>query len=567
MLSRRERYCQRLEALRAERANWDSTWRDIAAQLIPYRTVWDVTQRNRGDRRDHELLNSRPTLSLKTLAAGMMAGITSPARDWFKLTTSNPDLAEIDAVKEYLDVCQRRIAAALHSSNFYKSLASGVYLDIASVGTAAMFEEESLGDSGLIRFRALPIGEYFLDVDDDGRVDTCFRELAMTVRQLVKKFGRDNVSQAAKSAYDRGNYQHTVTVVHAIQPHDEYDPNLTMEHNSKRWASCWWEVAHESKEQFLAESGYEEFPILAPRWSSLPSDAYGRGPGWDARGDCKELQHHEERLLNLIDLMAQPPMVARGQVKGASLRPGDITHVGQGQDHSYEPAVVVPAGAITAVRERIQDVEARIGEVFFAHLWNMLLSDDRNQRPTATEVEARRQEVMLMLGPLLENMNDELLEPVIERTFAILDRNDQLPLPPEEFEGQEVKVEFISIMHQMQQATGLVSIRTLVNEVRAIAEIRPDVIDKLDADVIADELQRITGVPSDTVLSKDEVAKVRQARAEQEQAKQTGEAMLAATQGVRNLAGVDPTQLSELARAMSPVAAAQGGALGPVGAA
>lgn len=566
MGTKRQRYDQRLAALKQARASWEPAWREITEQLVPYRTVWTATQRSRGDKKDQQLLNSRPTQALKTLDAGMMAGITSPARDWFGLTTSDPKLAEIDAVKSYLDEVRRIIASTLHASNWYRALASGTYMDICSIGTAAMFQEE--GQPGQISFRSLPIGEYYLDCDHEDRIDCCYREVYLTVRQIVLKFGVNNCPQVIRNAWDRCEYQKGYTVIHAVQPNDEYEHGRAGRHGM-RYSSCWWMQSDDRADAFLRESGYEEFPILAPRWSFLPGDVYGRGPGWDVRGDCRMLQHLEKRKMQMVDKVVDPPMRATDNVKRSSLLPGDVTHVPAGSDGKFEPAIDTSQlpRAIEACREEISVVEDRIREGLYAHLWQMLVDDERAQRATATEIEAKREEKMLLLGPLLENLNNELLEPAIERTFAILERADILPLPPEELEGQPVKIEFISIMHQMQQKTGLVSIHTLMQEVGAIAQMRPDVLDKIDADAAVDEIARITGVRPDIVLSQDKVDQQRQARAAQEQAKQQGEAMLAATQGVRNLSGADPTRLSELAQSITPAAAAQGGALAPLSAA
>lgn len=561
MLTKRERYEATLTQLKAERAKWEPAWRDISEQVAPDRTIWNVTDRNRGNIRDAHILNSRPIRSLKTLSAGMMAGITSPARDWFGLTTNDPALAENDAVRTYLDDCKRLIASSLQSSNWYRSLGSGTYPDMCSIGTAAMFQEESQTSPGKLYYRAMPIGEYYLDINHEGVVDTCYRELYLTARQMVQKFGRQAVSEPVRWAYDQSNYQQGFIVCHAVSPNEDYDIGR-LGPEGMRWSSCWWERTDSRRDAFLREGGYEEFPVLAPRWSALPSDTYGRGPGWDARGDCRMLQHHEDALLRLLDKTVDPPMLARGNVKGASLRPGDITQVEADERGRFEPAYVPDPRALAEIKDHIARAENRISECMHAHLWNMLIDDERNQRPTATEVEAKRQEVMLMLGPLLENVNNELLEPAIERAFAVLSRNDILPMPPEELEGQPIKIEFISIMHQMQQATGLVSIRTLIQEVQRISAVRPDVIDKINGDAIVDELARITGVRPKTVLSQDEVTSLRQARAEQEQIKEEGQAALAATQGVKNLANVDATKLSELVGSLPPAVAAQGGALG-----
>lgn len=560
MPTRREKYEQRLASLKNARASWETPWREITEQLVPYRVVWDRFKRNRGDKEESKIINNTPVLGLQTLAAGMMAGITSPARDWFGLTTADPELAEHRDVKVYLDKAEEVVRAMLAGSNWYTSLANGTYLDLGSIGTSAMFHEE--GDPGDVRFSPLPIGEYFLDQDHSGQVDTCYRELDMTVRQVVKKFGRDACSDVVKRLWDEGKYDQTVQVVHAVQPNDEYDYGQSGP-RGMGFSSCWWDKGDQRKDVFLRESGYEEFPVLAPRWFVRPGDVYGRGPGWAARGDCRVLQLHEKRLLSMIDKITDPPMKVSEGISRASLLPGDKTYMPEGAERVFEPAMEVAPGALEAMHEHIMRAEQRIKETMYVHLWQAMINDERNERPTATEVEAKRQEIMLMLGPLLENLNGGLLEPAIERTFNIALRTDQLPPVPEELNGQEIKIKFLSIMHQMQQVTGLAGIRTLLNETANLAQLRADAIDKLNSDVIVDELVRITGVRSDAVLSKDEVDEVRRQKAEQAQAKQTGEAMLQATAGAKNLSGFSPQTITDVAGALSPAAQAQGGALGP----
>lgn len=564
MESKRERLQARLAELKAERSNWEPVWKDLGEQFA-FPVITDPrSQRNRGEKRDSKILNSKPLRAARTLEAGMMAGITSPARDWYRLATFDERLEDVKPVRQWLDDCHAILSSALQRSNFYDALAGGLYPGMVRSGTGAMFHEELPG--GEMTFRPLQVGEFWLDVNDKGRVDTCFREIAMTVRQIVAKFGLANVSPGVREAYSNNKLGMAFVVTHAVYPNSDYAEGAVGP-DGMRWSSCWYDANDPDKAKFLHEGGYNEFPVHAPRWGAANSDAYGRGPGWECRGDCRMLQHHERRLMAMVDKIVDPPMRASGQIARTSLLPGDVTFVPSGQGGSFEPAVIIPPAAVEVMRERIAEVEDRISQTMFEHLWNLLIADERNQRPTATEVEAKRQEVMLMLGPLLESLNNELLKPVIERAFAILDRNGLFPEPPDELDGQEVKIEFISIMHQMQQATGLVSVRTLVDEVAAIAQMRPDVLDKVEFDVVVDELARITGIRPDAILSQEEVERVRKVRAQQAMQQQQDQAALAATQGLKNLSGVNPTQLSDLAGALSPVAAAQGGALSGVGAA
>jgi hypothetical protein len=123
-----------------------------------------------------------------------------------------------------------------------------------------------------------------------------------------------------------------------------------------------------------------------------------------------------------------------------------------------------------------------------------------------------------------------------------------------------VKPDFISIMHQMQKMTSLTGVRTLVQETGNLAQLgRQDALDKLNIDVIVDEIASITGVKPEMVLSQDEVQAIRKARADQQKAMQQGQAMAEAAKGAKNLSAVDPTKLQDVAQSLAPVAAAQGG--------
>lgn len=559
---------------------WDPTVKDICAHVLPYRIQLEPTMINRGERRDRALYTSAPIRARRTLDAGMMAGVTSPVREWAKIGPEDPELGEDPEVKMFMDILEMRVFAFLAASNWYKELSNAVYPDLSGPATGAVFQEESA--QGQMYFRSMVWGEYVLGVNAAGEVDKCFRELGMTVRQMVQMFGRDRCSQTVKNAWDGGHYDKVHVVHHAVFPNEDFHAGLinggryvsptdnfeedeeffdpdSFVSNSKMFKSCWWEAVSDGDDKFLRISGYDYFPVLAPRWSSTASDAYGRGPGWDALPDCKSLQHDTRSYMQLIDLAKKPPLKVTGEVRKASLIPGAITVMGNEAARSsmVEAIIKVQPGILDALKARIDDVEGAIREGYYNHLWQMLTLDDRAERPTATEVDARRSEVALMLGPLLESLNPELLKPAIENTIRILERSDRLPPIPPKLQGQPLKLKFISIMHQAQQAQGLGAVQTFMSEVGAIHQMFPQVLDKVDHDVVINELQKITGVKPDMVRQQKVVDEIRAERAAKEQAMQEGQAMLGATEGVKNLRGADADNLSQLMGSLGPIAEAQ----------
>jgi hypothetical protein len=563
MTSEREMLDRHLTSLRKKRATYDEGFADIMRHLAPYRMDLNLVRGNRygGQRRDYHILNNHPIRAHKTLSAALMGSITSPAKRWHRLSVTDPDLAEFKPVKVYLDRCREIIDAAFHQSNLYNELSGGLYPDMSAVGTGILLEEETL--PGKPHFLSVPVGDYWLSVDHEGKPNAFFREFPMTTDQIMGKFGatdegRSKISQQVREAYDHGNHQTEFQIRHAILANKEYIARSMGLDGQKPWKSCWWERAG-NNHQLLKREGYWEMPVLAPRWESVGTSAYGFGPGWYALGDCKMLQHDEESLLILKDLQSRPPMAASNGVEQPSLVPGSVTYVPTGEKMYYKPAYEPDPNAIPMLRQDIANTEKRISETMYAHLWELLLRDTRTK--TATEVDAVTSQVALLQGPLLENLNNGLLEPLIMRTFYILNRADKLPLPPKELEGQEVRVEFQSIMHTMQQATSLGPIQLLVREIKEIGEMRPDVYDKLNVDAIVDDLQRIVGTAPDNILSKDEVAKVRAAAAKRAEAEQTGEAMVKGARAMKDASQADVGNIREIAQAVSPAASAQGMAL------
>ena len=551
---------QRWARLKHERQTWEPDVRDIAQNMSPYRIVENrqsKLDRNRGHHKNDRIINSTPVEALRILAAGMMAGITSPARKWFDFTVTDSQLADKPAVRAYLDQVQRIVSDMLQASNWYDALASSIYPDLGSIATAAMFHDET--NEGGIHFNDMTWGEYWLDHNHEKKVDVAFHEQPLTVRQIVKDFGLENVSGKVRIDWNANRLNNTYRVLHAVIPNDEVDTTKAGP-EGMRWRSYWWEIHNPNKTQFLRVSGYNEFPVLAPRWSSRGVDVYGRGPGWTIRGDCLALQHRETRLAQMIDKTSTPPMFLSGKATKLSMLPGAVTQVPAREKADAKPLVDILPGSLEQVRLDIATKEATIKAIMFVNLFQAAINDQKAGRATATEVEAISREVMIQLGPLLQALNTELLEPAINRTFAIADRNGRLPIPPEELQGTEAKVSFISILHQAQQATGAAGLRSLLAETAAATAIDPTVVDKINTDAVVDSFGRMFGVDAGVIRSDEEVEEIRQGRAAAQAAQQQQEQVAGLASAAKDVSQVDVGNVGEVLDAISPVAGAQAAA-------
>ncbi|ASV27118.1 MULTISPECIES: portal protein [Klebsiella] len=540
-----------------DRSSFDPHWRELSDFINPRGSRFLVTDVNRDDRRNTKIVDPTATLAARTLSSGMMSGITSPARPWFKLATPDPDMMDYGPVKLWLEVVQRRMNEVFNKSNIYQSLPL-LYASLGNYSTGAMAVLED--DSDVIRTMMFPIGSYYMANSARGSVDTCFRKFSMTVRQLVMEFGLNNVSDSVKGMWDSGNYESWIEVIHAVYPNIDRD-TAKLNSKNKPVKSVYYEVGGDS-DKLLRESGFDEFPIMAPRWEVNGEDVYGSScPGMIALGQVKALQLEQKRKSQLIDKATNPPMVGPSSLRNqrVSLLPGDITYIDQvtGQD-GLKPAYLVNPNTADLLAD-IQDTRQIINSAYFVDLFMMLQNINTRSMPVEAVIEMK-EEKLLMLGPVLERLNDECLNPLIDRTFSIMARKNLLPPPPDVLQGMPLRIEYISVMAQAQKSIGLSSLSSTVGFIGQLAQAKPEALDKLNVDQAIDAFAEMSGVSPTVIVPQEQVEQVREQRAQQQQQQQMVAMGMAAAQGAKTLSEAqteDPSVLTALSNAAGAPAGGQ----------
>ncbi len=521
METTRERALKRWSALKNERSSWDNHWRECGEHLAPWRARFVLSEKNQGKKRHEKIINNTPLRAGRILRAGMMSGLTSPARKWFRLSTPYHELNANPNVRAWLHMTTERMLEVFQRSNIYNSFAM-LYGDLATFGVSPMLIDEDPED--LIRTHVFPVGLYCLATSARGEIDTLYRECRLTVAQVVERFGLYNLSINLRNRWDESRYDDFVDVLHLIEPNFEQD-DAYADWRGKPYRSLWMEQSSEAtwqgtKEKFLRVSGYNEFPVVCPRWDVAANDTYGYGPGMDALGDAKALIVLERMKARLIDKLADPPMVGPPDLEergGGSILPGAMNYVARTSgSQGFEPAVKIEPRSVGEVREAIREHEKRINEAYYADLWLLIAESDRREI-TAEEIRAKQEEKMLQLGPTLERLDDELIDKTIDRTFAIMLRAGIVPPPPKELQGTDLRVEKMSIVAQVQKAMGLGAIERLYTFAGSVVQITqdPSVMDKLDIDRGIENYAEALGVPPDLIVEQDDVDKIRAQRAQQ----------------------------------------------------
>lgn len=547
--SLKERLEKQFAQLCNDRSSFETHWRELSDFINPRGSRFLTSDVNRDDNRNNRIVDPTGSMASRTLASGMMSGITSPARPWFRLATPDPDMMDYGPVKMWLEVVQRRMNDMFNKSNLYQSLpllysSLGVY----STGAMAVLDD----DQDIIRTQMFPIGSYHLANSARGSVDTCFRKFSMTVRQLVAEFGLDKVSSSVKGMFDAGNYEKWIEITHAVYPNMDRNTGSLLA-KDKPYKSVYYECGGD-KEKLLRESGFDEFPIMAPRWEVNGEDVYGSScPGMLALGQVKALQLEQKRKSQLIDKATNPPMVGPSSLKNqrVSLLPGDITYIdNMTAQNGFKPVYMVNPNTADLLAD-IQDTRQIINSAFFVDLFMMLQSINTRSMPVEAVIEMK-EEKLLMLGPVLERLNDECLNPLIDRAFSMMARKNMLPPPPEVMQGMPLRVEYISVMAQAQKSIGLSSLANTVQFIGQLAAAKPEAIDKLNVDQAIDTFADMSGVSATVILPQEQVDQIRQQRAQQQQQQQAMQMGMAAAQGAKTLSDAqttDPSVLSALSDA------------------
>lgn len=504
---------RRYRALLRRRAPWDTAWQSLADHFLPTRCRLHPHEEEAAESPmlNRNLVDATGILAMRTLAAGLQGGMTSPARPWFRLSLDDADLAKSRSGQVWLDEVASRMRVVFQRSNFYNAMHT-LYAELGTFGTAFAFE---LADPRWgFRFVPLCAGEYALDCNARGRVDTVFRRSSMSLRQIVEIFGARALPEGLRQSARRNPDERHV-VIQAVYPRAGRNPALiTAEHMPV--ASVHWLEGREGGQHALRESGFTAFPGFGPRWDVAGGDVYGRSPAMDALPDCRMLQQMGITTLKAIHKAVDPPMsVAAGlRSVGLDLTPGGINYVENlpGQSPQAATPLLQIKPDLATARQAMEAVQNQIRAGLYNDLFKLIL--EGRSRVTASEIAAREEEKLVLIGPVLERLHDELFIPLIDRTFALMRGLDMLPPCPPELAGRHLKVEFVSLLAQAQKLVGVSAADQYLALTLKASAAWPEALDSLNVDQLLDTYADSLGLPVSLTRPPEERQQRREARAE-----------------------------------------------------
>jgi hypothetical protein len=528
----------RLSQMDNSRNRYREHWKDIKDYLLPEHGIGlsgaNSDEQLDGSKKHDKILDNTASKALNVLAAGLQSGLTSPSRPWFRLALADKSLMAFKPIKIWLADVEDALRYVFSRSNLYRSLHHS-YLELGAFGTGAQMVQENYHTG--IHCRPFTIGEYWLGLDHLLKVNTFYRSYWANATQLIGEFGRDAVSDSVIRAYDT-SADVLFECVQAIEPNDDR-LDVPAAHG-RAFRSVYFERATPDTGKLLRVSGYDDFPVQAPRWVVIGGKTYGASCGMENLGDIKMLQKINEKQLINLDKALEPPLRAPAQLKNEVINtvPGGITYSDDlGGRDTFGPLYNVPV-LINEAELKIQNVQQRIQKGFFSDLFLMLANLDRRNM-TATEVAERHEEKLLMLGPVLERLDGELLDPLIDRAFNILMRAKMLPLPPPDIQGANLHVEYVSVLAQAQRLIGVTGVQQFAGFVGSLAAIKPDSLDTVDFDhMILDYGERV-GISPEIMVDPEVVKQIRVNRAKQAAQQAQAAASQQLAEGAKTLSEAD----------------------------
>ncbi len=546
------------QSLKESRRDYEPYFEQLEQHFMPRRGLFTAepaskAASDRGGLLNGKILDSTPIRALRILKSGLHAGLTSPSRPWFRLQPQDPDLRERQGPKEYVAKAEFEMRRLAERSGLYNMLHTG-YGDLGVYATECALIE----DSGSYDLRGMQLtpGSYWLGMSDDRSIDTMHREFPMTVNQIVGKFvfkgqqyGEPDwgvVPARIKNMYDKGDIAKVETMCHLIMPRTDRDP-VKADGRNKPIASQYW-VKNDDRaadiQRLAGDLGYDENPISASRWEVTGCEVWGsHSPAMETLPDVKELMNKRRDYAESVRRMNRPTMNAHTDLYNSefSLMTGAVNFMAD-PTKGLTPAFQINPD-INGLRNDIEATQEAVWSGMYADLFMMISSLDRRQI-TATEIDERREEKLLGLGPVLERQHFEKHKPLVERLFRRVVSSGRLGPPPPELENEELEIDFISMLAQAQKAVATGSMERFAGYVGNLASVKPEVLDKFDEDQSVDEYANMVGVPPSTVRSDEEVDEIRRLRQEQIAAQQQAAMAVETTKAMQQGASAAKT-LSE----------------------
>ncbi len=480
--------------------------------------------------RNKKIIDSTPLIALRNFSSGMMSGATSPVNRWFKTSISNADLANDYYLKNWCAQQEELTRQILYSSNFYQCLPE-IYKQLGIFGFSSIALEPDY--DSVVNFKVLPIGSYYYAKNSKGKVDTFCRVYMETAKNISERYKNNCPKEIIEAAKE--NPLSLYELVHFVEKNKYYRRKRL----SSRFSKYVSVVILSNKNEFLSIRGFDKFPyvVFESSYSSdidYPQDS----PGINALADVKQLMTMVKEYAKAVKKIVCPAFKGPASLKNKRLAdiPGayiEEDDSGRGITPIYE---VNPR--VLELKQEKDELKQAIKEHFYNDLFAMILSTADSTR-TATEVNELKEEKMVLLSPLLEQIHSALRQ-ILNWIYDEQIRVGILEPLKEEYRNYRFEIEFVSSLAQAQKVSNISSIERFTTFVSNIANaIDPILKSKLNGEKIIEDYASFANISPTQIVPSDELDKIREQSANSQNQVDQMQAMKEGSKIIQNMGGVD----------------------------
>lgn len=539
--------CKTYEALNSQRAQWDTFVQEISEVVCPRKAYVNEKQTTPDGEKEGQLYNTAAIQANQTLAHGQLSYAMPFSERWF--SAEPPQDMQTDDSRRWYAKAGEIMAEGLAVSSFYTH-AHEACIDRGGFGTAPIFVEESINSPSGLFFCVPQAGSYSIVENAEGLVDTFYWKRELTPDQIAGQFGEDNLPEkVAKDLVDPDKrYTAKHIVVHAVYPRKNRD-YTSFQAVEKEFASCYFMPEHKV---LLRESGYDQMPYLVSRYLKWGNDPYGWCPGWQALPAARQLNMLERLMDTQAEIALYPRMLIPSTMAGnIALGPGGVTVYNPFQN--AKPETWGYEGKYEAGIERLERREKEIRDAYHTDLFQMFSQLDKQM--TAREVAERATEKLVLFSPTFIRMQEEWLQPLLHRVFAIFLKQGKFPEPPpdviaEDQAGPHIRPPRITFTSRIAlairslQSSGFMSLLETLQPMMAVDPTVRHIIKPHDAGV---GIGRNFGVPEEWLATEDEY---QNAIAQEQQAVQAQQEMQMMKDGAQAVGAIKPETMDAVTSAL-----------------
>jgi len=456
---------------------------------------WRNANMSEGQLRTQQLYDSTSLMAAYTMTSNLFSYLMPVGSFWFGFTAQDEKINNDPTMQQWMSNASSLTHKEIWRSNFQREM----FLTIRSMvvfGTGVISVKKS--GRNLV-FQSHHIGFMSFDDNNDGEIDTVYRQIFYTVRQAAQEFGKDNLNKSALKHFNAGKMNEKFEYVHVVAPNADFDKDKTGS-SSKKIKSLY--IAVEDKE-IVKQGGFDELPYLVARFSTVPGEIMGRCPAIELLPEIKMLNRMKRTFIEQSEKAVNPAMIVEddGVIGQPVTDPGGMVYIRSGAQmpQPWQTGTNVALNAeIIAAQQQI------VKEGFFNNRFQSL---DNQQNMTAFEVGVRKEDDLSVVSPAVTSLQKETLDPLLGRALNLLIGMNKIEKPPVSFDFDIAYQGRLALAMAAVQTNAMVATLSLW---APYAQIKPEIFENPNWDKSFRESWLASGAPANNLNDFDEMMAQRQ---------------------------------------------------------